>query len=191
MMVALILSTLFGATAQVPVRIKAYLVAVCAAAPILWLGAHWFGESSLAYGIEYSAVTCVTVFAALCLVVHARLTILTAVIGIGTGLLIAIFAYKGLPHPMPFYDVIYLCETPLVGACGAALLFQSAEMPRKDIYVSVAFLWLLQSLFRATFALHSDSQEWILLNERIPALLVCAAFVWVGCRARLNRDFTA
>lgn len=187
MMLALVLSTLFGATAHVPVRIKSYLVAVCAAAPLLWLGAHWFGEKSPEYAFEYYAVTSVILFTILAVAVGSRMTVLTAVIGTCVAILMVLLTYDHLPTPTPFYDWFYLAESSVLGGCGASLLFQTYQLPRRDIYAAIGLLWLSQAAFRASFALNQPEAIWLKRNEWVPAGLVCAAFLWIGFRARLIR----
>ena len=187
MMVMLILCTLFGATAHVPGRIKAYLVAVCAAAPVLWLGVHWFGETSFAYALEYSVATSVILLTVLAVALRERMTLLTCVIGLGVAAIMVLLTYRDLPRPVPFYDWFYLAESSVLGGCGASLLFQTYQLPRRDIYAAIGLLWLAQAAFRAEFALNAKESLWLWLNDRVPVVLVCLAFVWVGARARLIR----
>lgn len=187
MMVMLILCTLFGATAHVPGRIKAYLVAVCAAAPILWLGVHWFGETSFAYALEYYAVTCVTLATAVLITASSRMTYLTAFIGACVSVLLVLMTYPHLARPMKSWEWFYLAESAIAGGCGASLMFQTWQMPRRDIYAAIGLLWLAQAAFRAEFALNAKESLWLWLNDRVPVVLVCLAFVWIGARSRLIR----
>lgn len=185
MMLAAILCTLFGATAQVPGRIKAYLVAVCAAAPVLWIGDWLLGETSFGYALEYAAVTMIILLTILAITFSEKMTVLTAVIGSCIAILMILLTYGQMPRPVPFYDWFYLAEGAILGGCGASLLFQSWQLPRKDIYAALALLWLLQAAFRLEFALNAKETAWLWLNQHVPQLLVCAAFLWIGTRARV------
>lgn len=187
MMVALILCTLFGATARVPARVQAYLVAVCAAAPLLWLGAYWFGETSMVYAIEYYAVTCVTLTTAVVIAVRSRMTWLTMCIGLLTSILLILMTYPHLAHPIKSWGWFYIAESAIAGGCGASLIFQTYQLPRRDIYAVIAWLWLAQAAFRAEFDMHAVEATWLKLNEWVPVALVCLALLWIGVRARVIR----
>jgi hypothetical protein len=66
--------------------------------------------------------------------------------------------------------------------CGLGAAYLSGT-PRK-IAVSLAFLWLVQSLYEFGFGLHLSNPAWITLNSWAPTFILAAGSLWLCFCAR-------
>jgi hypothetical protein len=150
------------------------------------------GETSLYYAWTYAVFTGLILITCLALALpplwersyHWRALAIAFVLA----LTLAHIAFKGLDHPVQYYDYIGITEGSALFLAGMIMAGVSYWTGKPLLFLILGLLWLAQCWFRIGFYMHVTSEAWLRANWMVPTWIGIIGFSLVGSLAGVTRE---